>query len=374
VPRATWSKCLPVALWPAADRAAWKAAMAPGDLFDPAHTITARWGPHMWRNVKQGYGRWLFFLKKRGWLDETASPAVRPTRKRLVGYLDDLKQTNRGHTIHSRIAALADAMRALAPAEDWGFIKRAAGRLRGETVPARDKHACLVPIAAVILKGCRLMTDAEAAQGFSDLARAALYRDGLLIVFLAYHLLRLRNLTALCLERHVIEQGDGFVLSIKASETKTHQAIEQELPARISAALPRYRDHYRPTLMKARGRCHRPVTDELWVSQHGSPCGDQTIRKIVKRHLRGADGLPLTPHLLRSIGATTVAIEAPGSVDIIPAILGHRSATTSERVYNLAGNLEATRTYAAMRRDMKRTLEQASMPCSGQPKSAPAHS
>jgi hypothetical protein len=290
VPRATWSKCLPVGLWPVADRAAWEAAVASGDPF----SITAGWGPHMRHNVERGYGRWLFFLKERGWLNETENPAARAKPERLRVYLEHLKQNNHGHTIPDRIGALAHAMRALAPAEDCGFITRAAGRLRGMTVPARDKSACLVPIAAVILKGERLMGNAEAAQGLSDLARAALYRDGLVILFLAYHLLRLRNLTALRFEHHVVARGNESSLRFEASETKTHQAIEQELAPRISAALPRYKDHYRPILVKARGRFHRPVTDELWVSQHGSPCIDHTIRHIVKKHLRG--GRRPAPH------------------------------------------------------------------------------
>lgn len=107
------------------------------------------------------------------------------------------------------------------------------------------------------------------------------------------------------------------------------------------------------------GRQHRPVSDDLWVSEHGSPCSAETIRCIIKKHSKGADGLPLTPHLLRSVGATTVAIEAPDSVDIIPAILTHRSSKTAEGHYNLAGNLQAARGYAATRRAHKKELEQA---------------
>ena len=44
---------------------------------------------------------------------------------RLHDYLDEIKHTNRGHTIQCRIQELADALRALAPEHDWRFIQRA---------------------------------------------------------------------------------------------------------------------------------------------------------------------------------------------------------------------------------------------------------
>ena len=42
MPKARWTKCVPIALWPPADRAAWEAAMRPGDPFEEAG-IATRW-------------------------------------------------------------------------------------------------------------------------------------------------------------------------------------------------------------------------------------------------------------------------------------------------------------------------------------------
>jgi hypothetical protein len=47
------------------------------------------------------------------------------------------------------------------------------------------------------------------------------------------------------------------------------------------------------------------------------------------------------------MAATTVSIEAPGLVDLIAAILTHRSRRTGERYYNLASSLDASRTFNA---------------------------
>jgi integrase len=347
---------MPIAFWPPADRAAWDAAMRPSDPFE-GEGITWRWSAATRRKTARGYGRFLFWLKERNELDETADPATRVTRERLIAYLDELRRTNRGHTIHNRVQELGDAMRALVPEGDWGFIRRAAGRLRANTIPARDKRGRVPWIADVITQGYRMMDEAEKNDALPELGRAALYRDGLLLVFLAYHPLRLRNLFSLRIGHHLVVQDDQIVLNIGAPETKARQRIQQEVPPRLSCALRRYIDQHRPVLLRAKGRWHAPSANELWISRDGSPCSAQTFRNIVKKHLSGPNGQPLSPHLFRSMAATSVAIEAPGSVDIIPAILAHSSHRTGEQYYNLAGNLDASRAFNSVLDAIRNDLE-----------------
>ena len=306
----TWSKCLPIRLWPPADRAAWEAAMRPSDPFESGG-IASRWSAATQRKTAAGYGRYLYWLRERGELDETADPAARITRERLAAYLDELRRTNRGHTIQTRIQELGDAMQALAPNSDWRFIKRAAGRLRANTIPARDKRGRLPRIVDPIAQGYRMMDEAETTGTLSELGRAALYRDGLLLVFLAYHPLRLRNLASLRIGQHLLVQEDRIILKVEASETKARKCIEQELSPRLSLAMRRYINRYRKVLLRARGRWHAPAADMLWVSRDGSPCSEQTFRNIVGKHSVGPNGQPVSPHLFRSMAATSVSIEAP---------------------------------------------------------------
>jgi integrase/recombinase XerD len=358
MPRAVWSKCLPIALWPPTDRTAWEIAMRPSDPFEGG-SIASRWSVATRRKTAKGYGRFLCWLKDRSELDETAGPAARVTRETLNAYLDDLKRTNRGHTIQCRIQELGDAMQALEPQSDWRFIKHAAARLRATTVPARDKRGRLPPIAEVIARGYRMMERAEETGALSELGRAALYRDGLLLVFLAYHPLRLRNLSSLRIGRHLVVHNDRVVLIFDAAQTKA--PIEQELSPSLSRAVtPRYINRYRPVLLRARGRWQAPAGDAFWVSRDGSPCSAETFRNIVGKYATGPNGQPLSPHLFRSMAATSVSIEAPGSVDLIPAILTHRSHRTGERYYNLADSLDASRAFNnaldAIRKDLGRAL------------------
>jgi integrase len=357
----TWSKCLPIRLWPPADRAAWEAAVRPSNPFESGG-IASRWSAATRRKTAAGYGRYLYWLRERGELDETADPATRITRERLAAYLDELRRTNRGHTIQTRIQELGDAMQAVAPNSDWRFIKRAAGRLRANTIPARDKRGRLPRIVDPIAQGYRMMDEAEKAGTLSELGRAALYRDGLLLVFLAYHPLRLRNLASLRIGQHLLVQEDRIILKVEASETKARKCIEQELSLRLSLAMRRYSNRYRKVLLRARGRWHAPAADMLWVSRDGSPCSEQTFRNLVGKHSVGPNGQPVSPHLLRSMAATSVSIEAPESVDLIPAILTHGSHRTGERYYNLANSLDASRAFSgaldALRKELSAALHQ----------------
>ena len=245
------TKCLPISLWPSADRAAWEGAIRPGSPFEEGG-IAALWSPETRRKTIAGYGRFLFWLKQRNELHETASPAERITRERLKAYLEDLRNINRGHTIQCRIQELGDAMRALAPECDWGFIKRAAARLRGNTIPARDKRGCLLPIADVITLGSQMLKRAEENEALSEIGRAALYRDGLVLLFLAHHPMRLRNFSSLRIGHQLIAQGPVFVLNVDASQTKARQGSQQELSERLSFAVRRYIETYRPVLLQAK--------------------------------------------------------------------------------------------------------------------------
>ena len=51
----------------------------------------------------------------------------------------------------------------------------------------------------------------------------------------------------------------------------------------------------------------------------------------------------INPHLFRDCAATTIAIEDPPHVRIASQLLGHRTFSTTEKYYNQARGLEASR-------------------------------
>jgi len=287
--RKGWSKCLPITLWPSADRAAWEEAIRPGNPFEDGG-VAGAWSPATRHKTIVGYGRYLFFLKDRNELDETARPNERITPERLTAYVEHLRRVNQGHTIQCRIQELGDTMRALAPESDWSFINRAAARLRATTILVRDKRGLLLPIADVIAHGCQMLKRAEENEALSELGRAALYRDGLVLLFLAHHPMRLRNLSSLRIGHQLIKQGPAFVLNIDASETKTRQSSQQELSERLTFSVRRYIETYRPVLMQAKGRWHTKVLDELWARRLAVQPSDvaEHCQKALSRAKRAA--------------------------------------------------------------------------------------
>ena len=349
--------CRPVSLWPRADQAAWAAASEPCGPFD-SRNAGGRWAPATWRKNAAGYGCFLTWLDGRGELDPDKPVAQRVTHERLAVYLAHLKQTNRGHTIHNRIQELGDALRALAPDRDWRWIGRAAGRLRAETVAARDKRPRLRPLGELIAAGLALMEHAETAPHLSPHRRAILFRDGLTVSFLGFQPIRLRSFARIRLGSHLLESQGCAVLAIPAGETKGRRPHDAEVAELLRQQLQKYVQRHRPTLLRGR-RPGTPATDALWISVEGTPLAEESIyRRVAKA--TGRSGPAIGPHLFRSCAATTIATRAPSDIHIITPVLDHSGPEIGERYYNLAGSLEASRAYGRVVEDLRRTVRSSS--------------
>ena len=70
-------KHLPVSEWPEADRAAFRAAYEPGDVFDETTGPGAQHSEGTREMIELGYRRWLGFLKANYPDDLSAPPAER---------------------------------------------------------------------------------------------------------------------------------------------------------------------------------------------------------------------------------------------------------------------------------------------------------
>lgn len=333
--------CRPVSLWPSCDRAAWAKAKEPRGPFD-ARNAGSSWSPATWRKTAAGYGFFLMWREECGELNPDEPASQRVTRKMLSAYLDFLKQRNRGHTVHNRIQELGNAMRILAPEQDWTWIGRAASRLRAETVPARNKLSRLRPLDELIGAGFALMNFAETEPRFSPRKRAILHRDGLMLTFLGFLPIRLRNFAHIRLRTHL--QENCTVLAISAAEIKGRRPHEAWIADLLQQKLHRYLQHHRLVLLAA--RLHGDAsTDRLWISAEGTPMSEEGIyRRVAKATARS--GARTGPHLFRTSAATTIAIRAPKDINIITPVLGHSGPEIGERYYNLAGSLEAARAFA----------------------------
>lgn len=336
--------CMPPAKWPAKDRDAYDAALCPGDPLEPGG-LAAEWSPYSQRKTAKGYGRWLTWLNGHGQLDPSQGPADRVTRERIAAYVGELQQLNAPCTVLARIEELARILRVLVPGYDVQWLRRVAGRLRMTAVSSRNKRLRVKPSEQLLDLGLDLMAKAEGADGGTLLTRAVTYRDGLMIALLAARPFRRKNFTALEIDRHLVHVDDTYWLRFAASETKTKQPIDVPFPDGLLPHLQRYLSHYRPLLAQRTGRWNRSrtATAALWISKDGSAMTEIAIYFRIMKLTNKRFGQVVNPHLFRDSAATSIAIEDPEHVRCTMAVLGHGTLATSEKHYNQAGSLEATR-------------------------------
>ena len=120
---------------------------------------------------------------------------------------------------------------------------------------------------------------------------------------------------------------------------------DTSIPASLVAAFDRYFEHYRPILLTRGYRQSPAACNALWVSNVATALEPNSIPQRIKKHTRAAFGKHLWPHLFRDCAATTIAIDDPKHAASIMDILGHSTLATSEKHYNQARSLEASRRY-----------------------------
>jgi integrase/recombinase XerD len=224
----------------------------------------------------------------------------------------------------------------------------------------KNKRQKLRQPDALIDLGRRHLEEAEIASSVDMPAAALQFRNGLIIALLAYRPMRIANLAAIEIDKHLVSQRDGWSLIFGDGETMQRRRVEFPFPGKLNAALDRYLSKYRPA-PASKGAHRGSVGSALWVSQDGGAFTADGIRQEICRLTKDAFGAPINPHLFRDCAATMIAVDDPGRVKIIAAVLGHASMETSERHYNQAQSIESSRQYhqtlAARRRNVMRSRE-----------------
>ena len=332
--------CLGVDLWPEADRRLWLDSQMPGDILSGEYGARSRHAGISNRKAAKGYGRWLTYLTLNCPDCLIEPPADRITPDRVRAYVLVLTAlANSTQTIQGRLQELGEVARVVGPGNDWDFIHKIAARIRARHQPARDKRHLKLSDELLQL-GLKLMDQAQTMAG----TRAAiLYRDGLIITFLALVPLRRRNLTGLRLEHNLLKSGPHWMIALDAPETKTHGVMELPWPALLVERLETYLAQYRPHLCALTGRWTAPIDGAFWVSSDGSPMTEMAIYDRVRKHSAQAFGKALSPHLFRDAAATMLAIADPEHVRVAAPVLGHRTFSTTEKYYRQAESLLAHR-------------------------------
>ena len=153
--------------------------------------------------------------------------------------------------------------------------------------------------------------------------------------------MRLGNLTGLDLDRHLLRVGSGkrlrYQLLIPGEEVKNGQPIELPLPAEASALLELYRTRVRPALAPS-------GTSYLFPGTAGAKAL-VTLGGQISRWLERELGVRLTPHQFRHLIGFIYLREHPHGIEVVRALLGHRSITTTLSHYAGLETAAAARHY-----------------------------
>jgi integrase len=342
---------LPFTDWPAADQALWREAIqtTQRSVFDDEPTVRL---PVIYRQRGLlAFGRWLQSVQPElcaSGLDHF-TPALLSKHTKILEAAGLSPFTIRGQLLEIRRVARAMRLQATFTALD-----RAVNHACRTARPIGDKRSRMVPARDLYELGLSLM--AEPQRATARMRHHNRYRDGLAIAMLISMPMRIRNFGTLELDRHIWKSGGRYMVLIHGAEVKNKRTLECSLPAELTGAIDRYLTVVRPYLTARRGRWWTGDSIEaFWVSSNGTAINRRQLAYRIGRLTHEAFGRTVNVHLFRDVAATSIAIEDPDHVGIIPAVLGHASHRTSEKHYNQARALDAGRRYQKVIRQLRQS-------------------
>ena len=143
--------------------------------------------------------------------------------------------------------------------------------------------------------------------------------------------IRIKNLTELDIERHIVQTRRGshavVHLVIPGEEVKNGVPFEVALPKASGELLTIYLRDYRPRISSAPSPWLFPNS----AGQKRNAVGfGRHISDLIERHT----GLKMHPHLFRHLSAKFVLEAHPEGIEICRLVLGHKSTRTTLRAYS----------------------------------------
>jgi integrase/recombinase XerD len=360
---------LPYAQWPVIDKRLWECAMSSNDPFGN----TA--GRQLAKATQQNYLlAWRHFLRLLATVEPMAldaPPSERLTIERVRALVHHLAETNTPRSVAAQIGRLYEVARLMMPDLDWSWLKFVKARLR-TAAPALLRKGPVITSVQLLGVGQQLMDESHPSLSNPiSLADAVRYRDGLMIALLAFVPLRRKNITAIEIGRHLVQEGDRWFIIIPREETKTGTSIEFAVPELLVPYLATYLSIVRPRILQG------PSCKALWINREGGALSPGAVSAVVIRRTARRLGIRISPHDVRDAAATTWAVAAPGQIGIARDLLSHSDLRTTTRYYNRARGIEASRAYAQLvaERRRRRTFttnhnqqDQGSSPCAARTK------
>ncbi len=157
--------------------------------------------------------------------------------------------------------------------------------------------------------------------------RLAKAQAALAIDILTYTPLRLRNLTALTFDQHLIVRDQGpSILVLSEEETKTGKRLEYDIRPALVERLVEYREVIAPSVIGQRPKY-------LFCDIAGEPKHFTTVRYLVQRYFKQYVGIHMNPHAFRHLAAKFILDDDPGAHVVVQHLLAHKKLETTVNFY-----------------------------------------
>ena len=315
---------LKIHAWPVADRLAWDEARRPhGRIIRGGRAAHLCFATQ--KDLERRYGQFLeHVLRVTGRL-ELAGPACHVTPVVVPSYVAELQSRVASVTVHGSIAKLRCMAQNLAPATDFTWLRDIESDLALNMTPA-SKFGRFAQTDKIVLAGLTLMEEAETIRTGTSLQRAQSFRNGLMIALLALCPIRLKNLSSLILDKHLVRVGDNWCIVLSAKETKERRADERPIPIQLTSWINLYLGTHRP-IFGYSGKA-------FWVGCYGKPLSYSAIARIITETTRMTLGLPMSPHMFRTSAASTTYTHTGNNSNLASALLNHRDPKITQEHYN----------------------------------------
>src|SRR5919108_1038464 len=273
---------LSLADWPLRDQQLWAEAQRPPGFLE-APKPASQWSPQRLKIVETSYGQWLFWLSRHGHLVPDLDPGERASPELVLQYVADLRARVAPYSVSMMVGALQRMLQVLAPHKDWDWLRRLYAHAKTTAKPRRPRMAHAVPPEQLFELGLRLMRNPRSSRRGREYHEATHYRDGLIIATLISCPIRISSLEQIEIGKHLLCDGNRYLLSFPAEDTKTGQAFMGELPASLTPWIELYLTVHRPALL-ARGS--DATTRRLWVGRWGEAMTERSLRDQINKRTR----------------------------------------------------------------------------------------
>ena len=293
-------RSFPLSDWPSADREALQRACVPAQRLRPGGAA-AHLKPSTRASLVRTYGYLLDFCRRNGFLDHNAVAGGHVTPEILNAFVHDLRKRVGSVTRAIYVGRIRQMVRILARGSDLDWLRDIESDLRYEARP-RPKYHRIVPTDRLLALGLELIDRGETSDHLTELARARLVRDGLMIALLSLCPIRLGNFAGLRIGRQICRIGDTWWIILEANETKSGRPDERPVPEILTEHIDRWLERWRPFFLKP--------ADAFWASTKGGRLAYTYVGQIITETTLRELGVAVSPHLFRDCAVYTVATTA----------------------------------------------------------------